>query len=293
MAAVPISAFAEMPAAVHAELARRGIPLADLAAVPDLLAGEPLLLAGSYATGEANPTSDLDLLVLTNESGSRAPAGSSNHPSIFGDSYDIQLADLTVNLEYVPQSRFLDLCVAVNQCRDGAEVGNFQPLELRLAQRVSTGIGLTDPDALATLRSRLDYPTVRASAAALNFVMAMSLLEDTQVLVPPGQLLMLRGAGESLLLAAINTIGPITYDTKHLFGRAARLAGAPNAPSALAAAEQLVFTERLPVAESVSVLLNHAENLYRLLATEPEHRQILVMLRPFVAGWAWTGRFSG
>lgn len=291
MAAVPISAFTAMPAAVHAELARRGIELADLAAVPDLLAGEPLLLAGSYATGEANPTSDLDLLVLTNESGSRAPAGSSNHPSIFGDSYDIQLADLTVNLEYVPQSRLLDLCAAVTQCRDGAEVGNFQPLELRLAQRVATGIGLTDPDTLASLRDRLDYPTVRASAAALSFVMALSLLEDTQVLEPPGQLLMLRGAGESLLQAAINTVGPITYDTKHFFGRAARLAGEPDAPSALAAAEQLVFTERLPVAESVAVLLDHAENLYRLLATEPEHRQTLVMLQPFVAGWAWTGRF--
>jgi len=84
--------------------------------------------------------------VLTSEAGSRAPAGSSNHPSIFGDSYDIRLADLTVNLEYVPQSRFLDLCAAVDQARDGAggpEVGNFQSLELRLAQRVTTGIGLT------------------------------------------------------------------------------------------------------------------------------------------------------
>ena len=231
--------------------------------------GEPLLLAGSYATGEANPTSDLDLLVLTTESGSRAPAGSSNHPSIFGDSYDIQLADLTVNLEYVPQSRFLDLCEAVNDARDGCEVGNFQSLELRLAQRVTTGIGLTGPDVLATLRDQLDYPTVRASAAALSFVMAMSLLEDTQVLAPPGQLLMLRGAGEWLLRAAINTVGPITYDTKHLFGRAARLARDPKAPTALAGAEQLVFTERLPVAESVAVLLDHAQDLYRLLAAEP------------------------
>lgn len=293
MASVPVSAFAAMPAAVRAELARRGIGLAELAAVPDLREGEPLLLAGSYATGEANPTSDLDLLVLTTESGSRTPAGSSNHPSIFGDSYDIQLADLTVNLEYVPQSRFLDLCEAVHSARDGCEVGNFQSLELRLAQRVSTGIGLTCPDALASLRDRLDYPTVRASAAALSFVMAMSLLEDTGVLAPPGQLLMLRGAGEWLLRAAINTVGPITYDTKHLFGRAARLARDPRAPTALAGAEQLVFTERLPVAESVAVLLDHAQDLYRLLATDPERQQILAMLQPYQAGWRWTGRLFG
>lgn len=293
MAAVPISAFEAMPAAVHAELARRGIELAELAGVPDLCDGEPLLLAGSYATGEANPTSDLDLLVLTAESGSRAPAGSSNHPSIFGDSYDIELADLTVNLEYVPQARFHDLCQAVNQCRDGAEVGNFQSLELRLAQRVTTGIGLAGPAALADLRKQLDYPTVRASAAALSFVMAMSLLEDTSVLVPPGQLLMLRGAGEWLLRAAINAVGPITYDTKHLFGRAATLASEPHAPTALAAAEQLVFTERLPVAESVALLLDHAQDLYRLLATRTEHQQILAMLGPFEPGWRWTGRLFG
>jgi hypothetical protein len=293
MASVPVSAFAAMPAAVHAELARRGIGLTELAAVPDLREGEPLLLAGSYATGEANPTSDLDLLVLTTETGSRAPAGSSNHPSIFGDSYDIQLADLTVNLEYVPQSRFLDLCEAVNDARDSCEVGNFQSLELRLAQRVTTGIGLTGPDVLAGLRDQLDYPTVRASAAALSFVMAMSLLEDTQVLAPPGQLLMLRGAGEWLLRAAINTVGPITYDTKHLFGRAARLARDPKAPTALAGAEQLVFTERLPVADSVAVLLDHAQDLYRLLTADPEHQQLLAMLRPYQAGWRWTGRLFG
>jgi hypothetical protein len=290
---VPVSAFDAMPAEVHAELSRRGIQLAELAATVDLRPDEALLLAGSYATGEANPTSDLDLLVLTAESGSRAPKGSSNHPSIFGDSYDIRLADLTVNLEYVPQSRFLDLCAAVESARwgpDGPEVGNFQSLELRLAQRVTTGIPLVGADLLDRLREHLHYPTVRASAAALSFVMAMSLLEDTQVLQPPGQLLMLRGAGEWLLRAAINAVGPITYDTKHLFPRSARLAREPGAPSALADAERLVFTERSAVAESVAVVLDHAQDLYRHLGSDPEHEQILDMLRPFHPGWYWTGR---
>jgi hypothetical protein len=292
-----VSSFAAMPAGVHAELGRRGIALAELAAAVELRAGEALLLAGSYATGEQNPTSDLDLLVLTADPESRAvPTGSSNHPSIFGDSFDIQLADLTVNLEYVPQSRFLDLCAAVDRARDGSdgpEVGNFQSLELRLAQRVTTGIPLAGQDVLDKLRERLDYPTVRASAAALSFVMALSLLEDTRVLEPPGQLLMLRGAGEWLLRAAINTVGPITYDTKHLFGRSAVLAREPAAPSALAAAERLVFIERSPVVEAVSVLLDHAQDLYRHLASHPECDQIVDMLRPFQRGWRWTGRIFG
>ncbi|MDQ2837817.1 MAG: nucleotidyltransferase domain-containing protein [Actinomycetota bacterium] len=293
MGSVPAAVFAAMPAAVHAELDRRGIRLAQVAEVVDLRPDEVLLLAGSYATGEANPTSDLDLLVLSVESGSRAPAGSSNHPSIFGDSYDITLADLTVNVEYVPQSRFLELCDMVAAARSapaGPEIGNFQALELRLAQRAVTGIALVGAELLDSLRRRLHFETVRSSAAALSFVMTMSLLEDTRVLDPPGQLLMLRGAGELLVMAALNAVGPITYDIKHLFPRSARLAAEPAAPSALRDAEQLVFIDRLPVDEGVSLVLDHAQDLYRRLAADPVHREIIEMLQPFLAGWSWTDR---
>jgi hypothetical protein len=296
MGSVPVSAFDAMPEAVKAELSRRGISAHQLAELVDLRAGEPLLLTGSYATGEANPTSDLDLLVLTEVDGDRAPAGASNHPSIFGDSFDIRLADLTVNLEYVPQSRFLDLCQTVAATRPpdaGPQVGNFQALELRLAQRITTGIALAGADQVERLRQRLDFEAVRASASALDFVMAMSLLEDTQVLQPPGQVLMLHDAGELLVRAAINAVGPITYDSKHIFRRAPRLAGGAHAPTALAAAEQLVFVDRLPMAEAVELVLDHAEDLHRRLVADPRQQVIVQMLEPFLPGWAWTGRTFG
>jgi hypothetical protein len=296
MGAVPVAVFENLPGAVRDELSRRGIELQQLAGLVDLHAGEPLLLAGSYATGEANPTSDLDLLVLTEDDGNRAPAGSSNHPSIFGDSFDIQLAGLTVNLEYVPQSRFLDLCQTVAATRPpgaGPQVGNFQALELRLAQRITTGIALVGAERAEHLRQRLDFEAVRASASALDFVMAMSLLEDTQVLSPPAQTLMLHGAGELLVRAAINAVGPITYDSKHIFRRAPRLAGHTDAPTALAAAEQLVFVDRLPIAEAVELVLDHAEDLHRRLLADPRQQVIVQMLEPFLPGWAWSGRTFG
>jgi hypothetical protein len=296
MGSVPVTAFEAMPPTVHAELSKRGIALDSVAEIVELRAGEPLMLAGSYAVGEANPTSDLDLLVFTSTDDYRGPADSSNHPSIFGDSFDITLADLTVNLEYVPQPRFLDLCTTIAATRPsmgGPHVGNFQALELRLAQRIVTGIPLVNGGKVDELRAKLDFEAVWASAAALDLIMSMSLLEDTQVLQPPSQLLMLRGAGELLVRSAINAVGPITYDTKHLFRRATRLADRPDAPSALVNAEQLVFIGGLPVAEAVSLVLDNAEDLYRRLVADPNLQLIVQMLQPFLPSWAWTGRNFG
>lgn len=293
MPPVPITALETLPANVLAELDQRGIPLAALAAAVDLRPGEPLLLAGSYATGEANPTSDLDLLVFTLDDDYRGIPGSSNHPSIFGDSFDVTLVDLNVNIEYVPQSRFLDLCKTIAATRpvDGPpQVGNFQALELRLPQRIMTGIPLVEANVVQRLRDELDFPAVWASAAALDFVMAMSLLEDTQVLNPPSQLLMLRAAGEYLVRSAINSVGPITYDAKHVFSRAARLCDQPGAPRALTNAEQLVFLDRMPIERAVEFLLDDAVDLHQRVAGDERLNLITQMLRPFQASWEWSGR---
>ncbi|MFE2926831.1 nucleotidyltransferase domain-containing protein [Streptomyces goshikiensis] len=278
-------------------LERRGIGLAEVGALVDLAPDDVLLLAGSYATGEANPTSDLDLLVLrANEDLPRPRVAGVSHPSMFGDSFDILVGDLTVNLEYVSGRKYDDLCAVVDSVRVGArgpEVGNFQALELRLAQRVTSGIPLVGAGRLGELRSRLDMATVQASAAALNFVMAMSWLEDTGVLPSPRRELMLRGAGESLVLAAINALGPLTYDIKHLFPRAARLAAVPGAPAVLADAERVVFADHRPVADSVRFLLDHAEDMDRMVRTDRSHARIDAMLRPFRPGWLWSGRSFG
>ncbi|MFE4822146.1 nucleotidyltransferase domain-containing protein [Streptomyces sp. NPDC056704] len=275
-------------------LEQRGIDPAEIADLVDLAPDDVLLLAGSYATGEANPTSDLDLLVLrATDTAPRPPATSSNHPSIFGDSFDIAVGDLTVNLEYVGARKYDDLCALIDSTVSdlgGPDVANFQPLELRLAQRVMTGVALVGADRLEELRNRLDVSAVHDSAAALNFVMTMSWLEDTRVLSSPSRELMLRGAGESLVLAAINMVGPITYDIKHLFSRAARLAQTPGAPTVLADAERAVFTDRQPLADSVELLLDHAEDMHRIVWSEPAHARIAAMLRPFRPSWLWSGR---
>ena len=166
---VPVDVFSAMPESVLSMLRRRNVSLEELARQVLVRHGEALLLTGSYATGEANPTSDLDLLVLTRTDDSRAPEEGVNHPSMFGDSFDVFLADLNVNIEYVPQAKIEDLGAVLTRVSNGKrrDIANLQGLELRLAQRTATGIPLMGADVVSTMRRALDAEVARKSAAAL------------------------------------------------------------------------------------------------------------------------------
>ncbi|MGH8933777.1 MAG: nucleotidyltransferase domain-containing protein [Egibacteraceae bacterium] len=284
-----------LPAGVLAELERRDIAPSDVARALDVGPEEALLLTGSYATGEFNPTSDLDLLVLTGGRAHGRPEGATNHPSTFGDSFDVQVRDLVVNLEYVEARRVHDLCALVGSVGGSAQpdLPNLQPLEIRLIQRLAIGVPLAGADLVEHLRPALGVDVVRAAAAALNFVMALSLLEDTLVLEPPAQQLMCRGAAESLLLSGINAFGPITYDIKHLCSRAARLAEVPGAPRVLVERERVLFADREPIGAGRSFLLDLAVDLHRVFGSGDCPDRVAPMLEPFRAQWAWTDRGFG
>ncbi|MDA2804742.1 nucleotidyltransferase domain-containing protein [Nocardiopsis suaedae] len=298
-AATAAEALDSLPGGVVRALAARGIAPDDLdaARVLDPRPAQAVLLTGSYATGEFNPTSDLDLLVLTDGSAPARPPGATNHPSTFGDSFDTVVGGLVVNTEYVDRSRADELSRVVAGAA-GAPSGaaappdlpNLQPLEVRLVQRLSIGVPLYGGGLVERLRPGLGEETVRASAAALNFVMALSLLEDTTVLPSPARELMCRSAGEALLLSAINAFGPITYDVKHLCSRAAALAARPGAPAVAADRERALFADRLAHTEALDLLLGHAEDLYARLAGGGAPDAAAPMLRPFRGQWAWTGR---
>ena len=275
-----------LPGGVRAELDRRGVDHGAVEALLDLRPDDVLLLAGSYATGEANPTSDLDLLVITaRPRAARRPPGSTNHPSTFGDSLDGRVAGLVVNVEYVAAERLAAVAALLRRLRADPEpdLPNLQALELRLAHRLATGVPLCGADRLGPLR--LDVDAARAAAAALYFVMALSFLEDVQVMAPPAQQLMLRSAGEALLTGAINAYGRITYDPKHVCSRAAALAG--TGPAVFAERERVLLVDRLPPAEATALLLDLAVDLHRRLG---ERELLPALLRPYRAGWEWTGR---
>jgi predicted nucleotidyltransferase len=282
-----------LPETVRAELARRQVPLADVAALLDVRDGDAVLLTGSYATGEFKPTSDLDFLVLTPSRASRRLPGTTNHPSIFGDSFDGRVGDLVVNVEYIAVDLLAVLCTALDQARstpDSPDLPNLQGLELRLVHRLATGVPLVGAARIAELRRQADVETARAAAAGLFFVMALSFLEDTQVLEPPAREVLGRGAGEALLLAAVNAYGRITYDAKHLCSRAATLARLPGLPGIFAARERVLFADRLPTAEATALLLDLAVELYRSFAAPACPPLLLPMLAPFRPTWTWTGR---
>lgn len=288
-----VSVLDRLPAPVRAELDRRQAALPAVAALVDADDDEPVLLAGSYATGEWNPTSDLDLLVLTKRHRPRRVPGTVNHPSLLGDSFDGQAGDLPVNVEYVGAERLHDLARIVRgTAGDGGTVDlpNLQALEIRLVQRVHQGIALSGAGDVARLRAGLDVDAVRSAATALAFVGTLSLLEDTTVLASPTRELMCRGAAESLLMSAVNAFGPLTHDGKHLLTRAAAIAGHPRAPRLFGQVERLLFAERLPHEEALGLVLDLAEDLYRSFTDPRCPSRVLPMLDPFVPAWAWTGR---
>jgi predicted nucleotidyltransferase len=284
---------AGLPATVRAELDRRGIEIKEVAAVIDDADTEVVALTGSYATGEANQTSDLDFTVVTARPAARRIAGAANHPSIFGDSFDVRVRSLLVNIEYVAEDGLDSVCAIIDAARSQAgspDLPNFQALELRLVQRLASGLAITGGEQLERYRSRLDVQTARASAVALAFVGALSLLEDAQVFGPPARELMHRSAGEALLLAAVNAFGPITYDVKHLCKRAIRLAGQPGAARAFTDLERMLFVDRLAPADATALLLDIAVDLKDRLSDDRCPPLAGPMLVPFADSWAWTGR---
>jgi predicted nucleotidyltransferase len=277
-----------LPDDVLRQLKNRGVELARVAALVDSEAGDAVLLAGSYATGEANPTSDLDLLVLTAHERAPRALGMTNHPSLLGDSFDGQAGDLVVNVEYVPRQRLANIgkIAASVTSAEVPSLPNLQGLELRLVHRVTTGVFLTGKDQADGYREQLRPWVIQASAAALAFLGALSLIEDTTVLASPERELMRRGAAESLLLAGVNAFGPLTYDGKHLLARAAVLARQPGSPKLFTERHRLLFADRLSQEDGLRLVLDLAEDLYRCFA-DP---LLLRMLAPYASGWEWTGR---
>ncbi|ANP48599.1 putative nucleotidyltransferase [Streptomyces griseochromogenes] len=288
-----VSLLDRLPAPVRAELDRRQAALPAIAALVEADQDEPVLLAGSYATGEWNPTSDLDLLVLTRRYRPRRTPGTTNHPSILGDSFDGRAGDLPVNVEYVGEERLQDIARVLENTagEDGTvDLPNFQGLELRLVQRVHQGVALSGAEELDKLRAGLDLDAVRSAATALAFVGTLSLLEDTTVLASPTRELMCRGAAESLLMSAVNAFGVLTHDGKHLLTRAARIAEHDDVPRLFRQIEGLLFADRLVHEEALGLILDLAGDLYRSFTDPRCPSGVLRMLEPFVPTWGWTGR---
>jgi predicted nucleotidyltransferase len=282
-----------LPGTVLAELKRRGIPPGQVAAAVDASEGDLVALTGSYATGEANVTSDLDFTVITADPARRRVAHGANHPSILGDSFDVRVGSLQVNIEYVHSGRLEDICAIIDSVRatpDHPDLPNLQALELRLLQRLASGKAITGRPLLDEYQSRIDLETARAASISLSFVGGLSLLEDAQVMIPPARELMFRSAAESLLVSAVNTFGPITYDVKHLCSRAIRLAGEQCPARALQELEGVLSADRLAPRQATVFLLDVAEDLYHCFGDARCPAVVAPMLAPFRDMWAWTGR---
>jgi len=273
------------PQTIH-DLQGRGLTAANLGHVLDRAPGEPVLLTGSYASGEHNPTSDLDILIITQGSVGRLPEVS-NHPSIFGDSYDVKVGEVSVNIEYVSEIKVRELAQIANRADRSTPpaVANFQALELRLAHRFVTGVPLLGGETIRAMRAGVHLEEFKRAAVALNFIMAMSLLEDSQVLGSPENFLMVRASAESLCLAALNAFGPITYGIKHIRSRSKKLADAGFNALVLQDVDRMLQIDHMPIVDGQKLIELSADDFLRHLRSTEAHYKIFAMLEPYAATW--------
>lgn len=265
----------------------RGLTATKLGQVLERAPDEPVLLTGSYTSGEHNPTSDLDILVITQGAVSRVPAKASNHPSIFGDSFDVKVGEISVNIEYVSVHKVRELAQIVDRAgrANPPSVANLQALEFRLAHRFMTGIPLLGGDTISRMRAGVNLDDFRGAAVALNFIMAMSLLEDSEVLAAPENLLMLRASAESLILAALNAFGPITYGIKHTRSRSKRLVGAGYNVGVLRDVDRMLQIDRLPIADGQHLIKLNSGDFLQHLRSTGSHAKTFKMLEPYASTW--------
>lgn len=282
--------LATPPAPATAALAARGISWDAVHSAVPIAAGDLVLLTGSFAAGETNPNSDLDLLALGSGGLAAVPAGAADHPSLWGSSYDVWVDGLPVNVECVDIDVPARLVRLLDRAIGGAPpaLPNMQVLDARLLCRAATGVVLQGerPPWLAAVD-----PTLVAEAfAALMLVMGFSYLRDGfDADDPLVAALACRSAVESLAYAALSAQHSLTYDLKHVLRRTRALRARGEAvPSILRDVERALFPGDAPVETQLRDALEHARDLWaRWRVGCP---RAAAMLAPLLRGeLAWAG----
>lgn len=291
--------LARLPHGVMEALGRRGITIERLLPLVPAPAGHVVLLTGSYATGEATPTSDLDFLVVHPAGVEHArPAGAVNHPSIHGDSYDCDLGGLVCNVELVAETDVEAVCALLDgvRLRPGhdtiGDLPNLQPLEVRLLQRLAGGVVLAGEDRARRWRDHIRLDALRDAFAATQFAVGMDLVVDgwTMGRASPRRDLLCRAAVECFLISLLTFEGSITYDVKHLWKRCLALrASGIAAPRVLADMEAALFPERAhPRGDYLEAAMAYGSDLLGYYVSHPRSRLLLAMLRPVASTWERT-----
>jgi nucleotidyltransferase-like protein len=287
--------FNLLDASVPQLLRRHGVTAQDLRLVPEPDPHDSVILAGSYARGEATVGSDLDLAIICAEPPPRAPA-TRGYPSVFGDS--VVVADvngLIVNVEFLRREMLQTICTVLASVPGdptSPSIANLGPLELRILERAGSGIVLQTGRYDQVLLAGIDLAKARANTAAISFIVGIGHLRaashpDAQ---PAVRAYRLGRAAEELLIAEVNALGSLTFDGKHLIRRADRLLGEGNRAllsllvnAAGSDSANGTATDSSTDSAIGAALRREANGFVHRLA-DPERADIGVLLRPLLPG---------
>jgi predicted nucleotidyltransferase len=266
-----------LPPAARALLERAGVTDEQL---EPLLRweGDGLVLVGSAVEGFLTPESDLDFLVLREESeplddvlARRGLGEDVGQRSTLVDRILALVEGVEIDVWILARDRFapLEETLARSVDPDGriGSLPGLQYLEQKALSRLHGAVPVYGEAALARWREALRVEWLPAIVAAQMLVEALSYLEDAAALLGLGEELgsaiATRAAGERLVQGALAAAGVVGWDLRYAGLHRERLrAGGAAVPAALDRLEELLFPPRpLDASAALDRALDTAEGL--------------------------------
>lgn len=277
-----------LPESARLALARGGISLAEL--LPALGAGPDaaLMLVGSHAAGRASADSDLDFLIMlegAEEYLSPTVGSELRMATPIVERHLVMAGSLEVDVEVVraePLALFVDGIHELQQLesRPEAAFARFpilQDVELRIMERLRSGIILSGRDRIIRRRAQLGVELLPLYSTLTNYLGAMASLEDSLALLKSGSsslgaALSARASASRLVLSALAYYGHIEIELRHSETLAARCAaGGEPIPAILTDLPGALFPGLDFVSEYFDCVFEHAVDLFRFYQQQDKY----------------------
>jgi hypothetical protein len=219
-----------LPETARAALAASEISLTELIRVLALDHGGALLMVGSHATGTAFSTSDLDFLILLDGAAEYAGPqidGSLHMSAGLVERHLAMIGNQEVDIEVLQAERLLPLTATLGRLhllssRPAEAFDDFQVLErieLRIIERLRTGIPLFGHEQILRWRTNLHTETLPTYYTLVSYLEAMTWLEDAFSLASAdssalGFAIAVRSAAEELATSALAYHGRVLMDLR-------------------------------------------------------------------------------
>lgn len=290
----------DLPDSARLAMSRFGVGLDEL--LPAIGAGPDaaVLLVGSHATGWASADSDLDFAVLLEGDERYASPTTDSQLAMATPIVERHLAmagSLEVDVEVVRAEPLSDLVAGIHELgklgsRPQAAFARFpilQDVELRIMERLRSGIVLSGGERVSRWRTKLGTSKLPLYSTLTNYLGAMASLEDSAALLQPGQsalgaAIAGRAAAERLVFSALAYYGHIVIELRHAEELSARSAAeGGEIPPILTDLRGMLFPDPGFVHDYFDRVYAHAVELFSFFSNSDRYPGL-------AQGISWFGR---